>query len=254
MKFLLTKTLLGSVGIILLCNGCQLTTTPDPLPDTNAAALAEPISYYGDVRLISEKKDPLRVKVISAATSEETAVSEQMQLLLKKADIQPSIGNEPFDMQIYVNASSKILTAAPACRISGAMRITATSTEGVSLLKNWNHKIENHQTFATEQAARNALTRQMISDLNIWCDEVFMYQAMPLLDISIMRFALSRSLIEIGTQVNVETRELLNRLRALSGVMDVRLIDVNRKDRIASFRVLFRKDIYPNGLAPVIKK
>ena len=50
-----------------------------------------------------------------------------------------------------------------------------------------------------------------------------------------------------------DIRVLLNKLRKLNGIVSVHLIETDKSERIASFRVVYRKDEFPAGLSRKIK-
>ena len=61
---------------------------------------------------------------------------------------------------------------------------------------------------------------------------------------SVVRFKMSRKLIELNPiRFEEDVRAVLNKLRKIDGVVEVRMIESNKETRIASFRVLSRENI-----------
>ena len=76
-----------------------------------------------------------------------------------------------------------------------------------------------------------------------------------LIDVSVLRFKTTRKFIEFDPYLfETDLRVLLNELRKIDGVLAVRMIEADKEQRIASFRVVFRKDMIPGGLTSIINK
>ena len=235
----------GAVGALtlLLVAGCRI-TTPTPIADENAKALPEPISYYGDVELFDEKSTPLVVMVANSPDAEETYISETLKSFLNKSNINCVSAGKPCDIQININSAYSELTPVPQCRLSHILSISVSACDGTKLLPVWEHKTEALRAYSTLAEAKAKLTPQIKDSIKAWEKNNFQNEAGKFFKASIVRFKMSRKLIELNPiRFEEDLRSVLNKLRKLNGVVDVRMIEANKESRIASFRVLYRDNL-----------
>jgi hypothetical protein len=236
----------GATGILALTlfAGCRV-ATPAPIADSNVKALPEPISYYGEIELFDEKSSPLAVMVSAPAASDETSLAEYMKSVLNKSDITCVQPGQPCDIRISVDSSYQELTAAPQCRLSHLLTIAVSAPDGTGLQPAWEHKTETTQAYPTTADAKNKLLPLIKENIRAWEKAYFSNEAGKVLKVSVVRFKMSRNIVELNPiQFEKDLRRVLNRLRKITGVVDVRMIEADKESRIASFRVLYRKDIF----------
>ena len=239
------KMISGTTGVLalLLIAGCRV-TTPGPVADANTKALTEPISYYGDVELFDEKSTPLIVRIAPATASEDTFGVETLKNCLNRSNVKSVSLGKPCDIQISINSTYQELTPAPQCRLSHVLAISVASADGTPLLPVWEHKTETMQAYATSSAAKSKLKSQINESIKLWGKNHFRKEAGSVLNASVVRFKMSRKLIELNPiRFEEDVRAVLNKLRKIDGVVEVRMIESNKETRIASFRVLSRENI-----------
>ena len=250
MKKKIISGMTGALALLLIA-GCRV-TTPAPISDANAKALPEPISYYGDVELFEVKSTPLAVMITSAAASEETFVAEILKTCLNKSDVISVSHGKPCDLQININSTYRELTPAPQCRLSHILAISVAASDGTTLLPVWEHKTEALQAYAALNIAKSKLQPQINESIKLWEKNHFSKEAGKILSASVVRFKMSRKLIELNQfRFEEDLRSVLNKLRKIDGVVEVRMIEADKETRIASFRVLYRGNI---SLKDVIQK
>ena len=235
----------GAAGLmtLFLVAGCQV-TTPAPIADNNSAPLPEPISYYGGIELFDEKTVPLAVMVKSAAAAEETAFAETLKNILNKSNVISVPDGKPCDIQIIVNSDYQVLTPAPQCRLKHTLAITVAAADGTKLLPVWSHKSELQQAYPSFADAKNKLDPQIKESIKAWEKNNFVSDAEKAFKVSVVRFRMSRRFIELNPiQFEKDLRIVLNKLRRIDGVDDVRMIEANKETRIVSFRILSRKNM-----------
>lgn len=243
----------GTTGFLtlLLVAGCRV-TTPTPITDANAQPLPEPISYYGDIELFEVRNTPLAVLITSSAASEENFVAETLKTCLNDSNINSVSPGKPFDLQISINSTYRELTPAPQCRVNHMLAISVASSDGTKLLSVWEHKTEALQAYVTLNEAKSKLVPQINESIKLWKKNHFSKEAGKILNASVVRFKMSRKLIELSPiRFEEDLRLVLNKLRKIDGVVGVRMIEANKENRIASFRILCRGNI---SLKDVIQK
>lgn len=236
----------GTTGILalLFAAGCRV-TVPAPTPDENAKPMPEPISYYGGIDVFEKKSSPLMVKVTAPAASDEISLAETMKGVLNKSNVNCVLPGAPCDIQISVDSAYKELTAAPQCRMSHLLTISVSSPDGVMLSPRWEHKTAMAASCSTAAEAKAKLRPQINETIREWGKNNFSNEVEKNLKASVLRVKMSRSLIELNPiRFEEELRTVLNRLRKIKGVVNVRMIEANKDTRIASFRILYRDDIF----------
>ena len=239
------KIFSGVTGLLasVMIAGCRVITV-SPVADANAKALPEQISYYGDVELFEVKRTPLAVMITSPAASEENFVAETLKTCLDKSNVICVSPGSPCDIRISINSTYRELTPAPGCRLNHILAISVASADGTQLLPVWEHKTEALQAYATLNAARAKLKPQINASIKHWEKHHFSKEAEKVLNASVVRFKISKRLIELDPlHFERDLRAILNKLRKINGVVEVRMIEAERRTRIASFRVLYRKNI-----------
>ena len=230
--------------------GCAPAPKIPPMGDSNAPALGEPLSIEWKSYLMQEKKVPLQVRVtdLHGASALTSALSAMITGAQIKATDDPRI---PYDIQVSLKSSSRELTAAPSCRMLNRVEIF-TAAYGVEVIRNWSVTTENQQPCPTRTAAEGFIFDQVKENLRNWNNDLFTPAVKDLLQVSVVRFSAAADLIEIFPAQDREIREITSAIRSLPGVINVRLIEDNRELRLVSFRVLFRRDKMPAGVAKAL--
>ena len=248
-KSLISKT--AGVLALLLMAGCRV-ATPTPAPDDNTRPLPKPFLYYGDIELFDEKITPLAAMITTTAASDEISLAETLKNSLNRSNIICVSPGSPYDIQISINSAYQDLTPVPQCRLSHILSISAAAADGRTLLPVWKHKTEVNQAYKTSVEAKSKLRPAINESIDLWVGSRFGGEVKNVLRVSVMRFKMPRKLIELDpVYFEKELRTVSNKLRRIDGVIDVRIIEADRVNRIASFRVLYRG----NGLLrDIIKK
>lgn len=243
MKKSLISGIVGSMALLSLC-ACYKVMTPQPIADANAAGLGESISYYGDIELFDEKAAPLMVLVTAPAASKDGSFAAAVKDALTSSSVNCVAPGTPYDIKLSVKSDYQELTPAPQCRMSHLLTISVDAYNGSKLQPSWSHKTETLQACTSAVAAKNNMKPQIEEVIKDWEKNHFSNEAGKLFKVSVVRFRTSRKVIEFNpTRFEKDLRVILNRLRRFNGVVDVRMIEADKENRIASFRVLYRQDI-----------
>lgn len=241
-------------GTALLC-GCGV-VTPPPISDANAPAIAEPISFWGEWYLFSEQPDTLRVKIRNNASDAiiGSNIAEHIERNIAKYNAAAALKeSESCDVVISFESKYKEMTAAPKCRMYNTTAIEIISSKGEKICSAWENKTESQSVFPDASNAQKAMSPAILNGVDTWLNHTFADIAQKQLGVSILRFKMSKSLIELDpNSFEKEFGQILSMLRKIDGVREVRLIEAEKNDRIASFRVVFHKDKCPEGLAKII--
>lgn len=248
------KNTLYASAALLFCAGCGV-ITPQPIANPNSGPLPEPVSYYGETQLFAENKDKLRIKINTNLSYSDPRLAEHAVSMLKDVDY-ATVGNgEPFDIQLTVKSSFKQITPPPQCRVRHTLQINIASAEGIQLFAPWSRYTESNVVRPTFAEAQAGLMPTVNKHLESCIRNAVISDGRAILDVSILRFKTTRNVIEFDPYLfETDLRLLLNKLRKIKGVLAVRMIESDKKQRVASFRVVFRKDIIPYGLTTVINK
>ena len=239
MKKFFTVNAVGCVILMLSSLGCQVSTPPD-LANENAPAVVEPVPYYGDMVMFSETNTPLVVQVSNTPDTDEAALAGFANSALQQSDVKSSAPGSPCDIRVIIDSDCRRITSAPQCRLSNSITITVAAPDGTKLLPDWTHKSETLQGYSTEVKAREAMLPQLRNAVNEWQRSYFRNNAANQLKAAVLRFKTSKHLIEINPiRFEKDLRSILNALRKIDGVADVRMIEADKQNRIASFRVLY---------------
>ena len=243
-------------AVAVLFMGCAM--HPEPVLNANAAPISEPIHFpiiWGDNELFEEKNAPLAVRVVPSVASQENKLSEHLKARLNNAYIRSVESNEPWDMQINVNSEFKQIAPAPQLRMYHLLEIGITTPDGLPLFPTWGHKSEVAEAYSEEEACRNKLLYSATRGIDNWMKNIFKTGNGQAFRVSVLRFRITHYLIDFNfARMETEQRKLLNQLRKINGVCNVRIIESNYKNKIVSFRVLYRRNQLPYGVARVIKK
>lgn len=252
MKKTTYHVLLGAVALTCLACGCAV--HPGPLANPNSQPLPEPIRVWGDNELFEESKTPLAIRVVNAPTSEEFSLSQRLQGSLNTFSSRADESNAPCDLQIMVDSDFREIAPAPQVRMYHLLTINTASADGTQLIDNWQHKSECAEAFTSAEECKTKLLNSAANSMNDWVRKSFFTQTGQLLEVSVVRFRLAKYLIDLNFyRIETEQRAVLNKLRSTPGVCNVRMIEFDADKRIASFRVLYRKDMLPKGIRGVEK-
>jgi hypothetical protein len=135
------------------------------------------------------------------------------------------------------------------------LEIGASTADGRPLFSTWSHKSEVAEAYTNEEACRNKLLYSATRGIDNWLKNIFTTGNGQIFGVSVLRFRIAKYLVDLNfVRMETEQRELLNQLRKINGVCNVRIIESNPKNKIVSFRVLYRRDQLPYGVASAIKK
>lgn len=243
-----------SALLVLLGAGCGV-VHPKPVSNPNAAGLPEPVSYYGNTQLFAENKDKLRIKVNTNFSNSDIRLAESAVAMLQDVDYSTVGKSDPFDIQISVKSSFKQITPPPQCRVRHMLEINIASVDGIQLFAPWTRSTESNVVRPTYAEAQSAIMPAVKRHLATCIRNAVISDGRALIDVSVLRFKTTRKFIEFDPYLfETDLRVLLNELRKIDGVLAVRMIEADKEQRIASFRVVFRKDMIPGGLTSIINK
>ncbi|MBE6402795.1 MAG: hypothetical protein E7039_03610 [Lentisphaerae bacterium] len=252
------KQTFGTMAITaLMLLGCGCAVTPDPVPNPNPNPLPEPIHFpiiWGDNELFEEKNTPLAVRVVPSVASHESRLCSQIKERLNNSYSMSVEGNTPCDMQVNVHSEFKVIVPLPQLRMYHNLEIGVATPTGEPLYSVWQHKSEVAEAYSSDDACRNALLASAMRGVDNWMKNIFTPGGNQTFAVSIVRFRIAYYLVDLNfSRMETEQRTLLNKLRKIKGVYDVRIIESNAKNRIVSFRILYRKDQLPYGIASAVK-
>ncbi len=253
-----TLTSITGVSIILMLSSACSVMYPQPLEDANATLqAAEAIPYYGNWFIFEEKNDPLRVKILVNAPDEQllNTASEYLESNMTKYNALPvRHTNESHDIAISSDVKFNEITQPPQCRMDGIITFTIYSN-GERIVAPVEYKIEAQNAFDTKEQAKVYLKNNIHKPLNSWLENSFSILTSKQIGNAILRVKLSRDIIELNpVKVEQDIREIMNLLRKTNGIRAVRTIELNNRERIASFRILFERQLFPCGLTKEINK
>ena len=196
--------------------------------------------FRSDMVMFSETNTPLVVQVTNTPDSDETALAGFAESALQQADVKCSAPGVPCDICVIINSDCRKITSAQQCRLSNRITITVAAPDGTKLLPDWDQKSETLQGYSSEAKAREAMLPQLNAAVNEWQSSYFRKNVANRLKVAVLRFKTSRSLVEIDPiRFEKDLRSILNSLRKIDGVADVRMIEADKQNRIASFRVVY---------------
>ena len=240
-------TLILSAFAMLLASGCV--SYSSPVNNPAAAPMPEPIRAWGANELIEERNYPMIVRIVQNDTADTNTLSDQLQKSLSGFSVQTAVGNTPCDIQIMLKSDFKEIAPLPQLRMYHNLEIATADANGIQLLPPWTHKSELAEAFSSADACRSKLLRSASNGVASWVRDVFTGNADAKMAVSVVRFRLAKYLIDLNFyRIETEQRELLNALRKINGVYNVRMIEFDADNRIVSFRVLYRKDRLPQGI------
>lgn len=241
-----TTILLCASALSLLSCACN-SVTPAPIANENGQALAEPIPFYRGMQVIEEKNVPL---CYALPASGDCRIADQVKTALRRSNATLVTAGSPSDVQLQVTHSLKnlkISTPTPQTRYALGVQVTMNLAPGGARQVLWQTEVSDQKAYTSAETAQNALIQQLASALD---KEDLLANAERTLGVSVLRIAASRELVEINSgKFDTEISQTLSTLRKINGVMNVRLIEADNANRIASFRILYRKDALPQGIA-----
>ena len=233
-----------------LCGCSQI--TPAPVKDANAPAIPASIDRYSsDILLFEERRVPLMVRVACAPSADEVSVAGVLNDVLNSGNIQCAAAGKPFDVQINIRSEYKELTPAPGCRLNHMLTLNVSAADGTRLLPEWTHKTEGLQAYSTAAEAKAKMLGQVKESIKVWNKNVFSNETDRAFRVTIVRFRLSKRFIELPLDyINRDLKLVRDKIKSIDGVYDLRMIEVDTQNRIATFRILHRSDV---ALAKQIK-
>lgn len=232
----------GALALMLFA-GCR-TVTPAPVADANAEGIQENIYYYGDIELFDESSTPIAAAITTTDADGENAFAAALTSALQYSGVTCVTPDKPCDIRINIKSDYNELIPAPQCRMNHILTIFATYADGRKLLPPWEHKTEHQQPYPTAAEAKAKMVPQICRSIKSWGERNFNSPAEMFLQASVVRFKLSRKLIELNPiRFEEELRSVTAQLRNIRGVVFVRMIEADKANRIASFRILHRGKI-----------
>lgn len=254
MKTMKTTMILGISALSLLCGACGH-VVPAPVADSNAAALGEPIPYYRNLQVFDEKNVPL----CYALPANKSEISAMVVHTLAQNGAVLVDAAKPYDAKLEVGhfyRSQTITEPTPQKRYSLSVNMALITSQGVKLQDLWSTEVSDQKAYDAEAVAQQALLKRFNTVLKEkGAAKTFLKNTESKLAASVLRFATSRDLVEFSSsQFDADVRTVLNHLRKMDGVLEVRLIEADTANRILSCRVLYRKDVLPQGIAAEIRE
>lgn len=248
------------LGLLALCllSGCY--TTPDALPEY-PQCIPQPIPRFGSkILLFDEFRDKVQVKVIASGDNPE--VAEIAKKCLEQSDfaaeakgaIRDQNGKPLYDIQLNFTSAYEQIKPAPNCIVHNNLNVTVSSVKGTSFSMPWSHRTETNEPSPTESAAKARLQPDIKRAVENWVTNSFIAEGNKYLDVAILRFRTDNNFIEFDPfNFDHAWLNLRNLLGSLNGIVSVETIEAKRWPRIVSFRVLYRKNVFPKGLSQAVK-
>ena len=248
------------LGLLALCllSGCYI--TPDALtPYTQTVPLQIP-RFGSKILLFDEFRTKVQVKVITSGDNPE--IADIVKQLLNKSDFAAvadgslrNQNNAPlYDIQLNFTSSYEQIKPAPNCIMHNDLNVTISSVKGTNFSNSWSHKSETNEPSPTESAAKARLLPDIKRAVENWVSNSFIAEGNKYLDVAILRFRTDNNFIEFDPY-NYEHAVLYlrNLLSKIDGIVAFDAVEAKRRSRIVSFRVLYRKNQFPYGLAGAVK-
>ena len=248
------------LGLLALCllSGCY--TVVGPIPGYGYGGNSKLIPRFGSkILLFDEFRHKVQVKVIASGDNPE--VAEIAQKCLAQSDfaavassIRNHDGSPYYDVQLNFTSSYEQIKPAPNCIIHNNLNVTISSVKGTSFSMPWSHRTETNEPSPTESAAKARLLPDIKRSVENWVTNSFIAEGNKYLDVAILRFRTDNNFIEFDPYNFEHARLYLNNLLSnTNGIIAVDEIEVKRWPRIVSFRVLYRKNQFPDGLSQAIR-
>lgn len=229
--------------VMLYVQGCTTLVTPDQMEENRTSEYTVPLLNYGGIELFSEIRVPLQVAVTAAPTLEETSLVKTLQGALQKTDVNCTAPGKDCDIRIYVDSVYRELTREPQCRLYNITTVTVAASDGTKLLPDWKHRTENQQASERKAQAISKLLPYINRNAVSWAKKNFRREVSSHFGVSVLRFKMSRSRIELDRiHFERDMMKINKKLRSIDGVYDVRMIEVNKTKRIVSFRILHKRN------------
>lgn len=251
MKNKQTTIVLCASALSMFCCACHY-VAPTPLENENAPALVEPLPFYRNMQVFSEKNVPLCYTVSASGSSQ---IAELVKNSLRRSNAVLVEAGTPCDLQLKVShnlKSIKITSPTTQTRYSLDARVTMNFPTGGTSRVLWQTEVSDQKAYSSAEAAQNALTTQLEAKLN---GKELLANAERTLGVSILRIATSRDMVEFdANRFEADITTALNELRKINGVLNVRMIEADKNNRTVSFRVLYSKSALPAGISAKLRE
>lgn len=230
--------LTACIAAVMYFTGCAY--TPPAIKDPNATGKPVPIPAFAtDIILFDYQAVPLSVAVNNAFSTDEAALAATLKGLLQQTDVNCVAPGTPSDIQINVKSEFEELTPAPNCRLSHTLSVAVASSKGAVLSASWQHKTDSLNAYSTLAQAKNKMMPQINKNLKFWEANKFRTSSGTIFKATILRFRTSSPLIEVNPfTFEEDIRKITNKLNTIPGVIEVRMIESDKADKLASFRVI----------------
>lgn len=248
------KLTICALAVVMLSSmtGCYF--SPPPLDGT--ARLTPPVPYYGQTLVFDEFSDKLKVCV--NYTGDNPEIGSTAKALLSSSNNVAVATPEPsspqavkvpgYDILISFQSFYNVLNPAPNCVMNHKLTATVSSRAGSRLYAPWQHISESGDFTPTEIAAKQILAANAKKAVEQWLYNDFLSVADKYTGVSIIRYRTKRYFIEFWPfYFEEDIIKLNNEFKNMPGVLAVDLVESNPKYRLASFRIMYRKDMYPKG-------
>ena len=246
-----TTTLICASALSLLCGACNY-VAPTPLADENAPAIVEPLPFYRSLQVFEERSVPLCYTVTA---SDNCPISGLVKNSLRRGEAVLAKDGSPCDVQLKVThtlKNIKISTPVPQTRYMLNVQIFMNAPRVSSQQLLWQTEVSDQKAYASAETAQAALTQQLGSVLDT---KALLADTERSLGVSVLRIATSRNLVDFNANTfETDVRSALDEVRRINGVLNVRMIEADKNNRTVSFRVLYRRDALPAGIAAKIRE
>lgn len=250
------------LGLLALCllSGCYI--TPNALnPYTQTVPMQIP-RFGNKILLFEEIRHKVLVKVITSGDNPEIADIVKQRLeqsdfaAVTNGSFRDQTGKMLYDLQLNFTSAYEQIKPAPNCIMHNDLNVTISSIKGNTNYSDpWSHRSETNEPSPTESAAKARLLPDIKRAVGNWVNNSFIAEGNKYLDVAILRFRTENPFIEFDPY-NYEHAVLYlrNLFSRIDGIVAFDVVESKKWfSRIVSFRVLYRKNQFPNGLSEAVK-
>ena len=235
---------MAALGMLLAAGGigCARYTPPPVNPD---ARVEHSVSKY-EAFVFDEEPVPIRV-CLSLRSVEDNGFAQAYEHALKmhlEAHKATIVADErDADIAIDIYTSIKEITPVPMCRVKQQTKLTFKDSKGNPLMNPWTHESAMPKGVKDADEARRMVREESIRALSEWFS--INYQIMTVkeksLASSVFRIKAERGLVSFNTRGEKVATGMLYDIKAIPGVIDVRLVEKDFKAMAFSYRVFYNR-------------